>query len=393
LLDNVFAHNYFVFDNGKFVAVIKQVLKGPKPKPMANRKNITIKDIARMSGVSAGTVDRVLHNRGRVSEEALKKVLAVLDQIDYKPNLIARTLGSKKNYKIAVLVPDPTLDPYWELCGRGIQQAEAEWRQYGVTVEPFFFDLFDKNSYQLAAERANEAGPDGLLIAPVFYQEALPFFEVYQKGSIPYVLFNTNIPEAHPLCFIGQDLYQSGHVGAELMYIGQQGDGSFAVLHIYEDMHNAIHLLEKERGFRDFFHKYNGRYAHDIKTFDLSNHNEEAISNKILSLLDDPTLKGIFASTSSGTYIAASLLEKHGKNGIRLVGYDLLEQNLEFMRSGIIDFLINQNPKRQAFLGISHLANHLLFRKSTPPLSLFPLEVITPQNLESYLNSEPALVR
>src|SRR5690606_18493447 len=50
---------------------------------MANRKNITIKDIARMSGVSAGTVDRVLHNRGRVSEEALRKVLAVLEQIDY----------------------------------------------------------------------------------------------------------------------------------------------------------------------------------------------------------------------------------------------------------------------------------------------------------------------
>src|SRR5690606_41602617 len=70
---------------------------------------------------------------------SLHDALPILDQIDYKPNLIARTLGSKKNYKIAVLVPDPTLDPYWELCGRGIQQAEAEWRQYGVTVEPFFF--------------------------------------------------------------------------------------------------------------------------------------------------------------------------------------------------------------------------------------------------------------
>src|SRR5690606_22955970 len=360
---------------------------------MANRKNITIKDIARMSGVSAGTVDRVLHNRGRVSEEALRKVLAVLEQIDYKPNLIARTLGSKKNYRIAVLVPDPEQDPYWELVGKGIQQAEAEWRQYGMTVEPFFFDMFDKNSYRLAAEKANESGPDGLLIAPIFYHEALPFFDLYTQGSIPYVLFNTNIPEAQPLCFIGQDLYQSGHVGAELMHIGQHGDASFAVLHIYEDMHNAIHLLEKERGFRDYFEKNNGRYVHNITSYDLSNHNEEEMSEKVLRILDDPMLKGIFASTSSGTYITASILEKHGKNSIRLVGYDLLEKNLGFMRAGIIDFLINQNPKRQAFLGISHLANHLLFRKATPALSLFPLEVITPQNLESYLNSEPALVK
>jgi LacI family transcriptional regulator, galactose operon repressor len=353
---------------------------------MANRKNITIKDIARMAGVSAGTVDRVIHNRGRVSEEALQKVVSVLDQIDYKPNLIARTLGSKRNYRIAVLVPDPEQDPYWELCGRGIKQAETEWTQYGVTVEPFFFDPFNRKSYQVAAESANEAEPDGLLIAPIFYHEALPYFDVYTKGSIPYVLFNTNIPEAHPLSFIGQDLYQSGRVGAELMNIGQHGPGSFAVLHIYEDLQNSIHLLEKERGFRDFFLKHNGQ-EHSIETYDLSNHDETAVEEKILRLLDNPSLRGIFASTSSGTYISASVLQKHGKNEVRLIGYDMLEQSLDLMRSGIIDFLINQNPKRQAFLGVSHLANHLLFRKHAPPLSLFPLEVITPQNLDSYLNS------
>ena len=56
-------------------------------------KNIRIKDIAKLAGVSVGTVDRVLHNRGRVSDDALQKVTAVMNQIDYKPNLIARTFG------------------------------------------------------------------------------------------------------------------------------------------------------------------------------------------------------------------------------------------------------------------------------------------------------------
>ena len=68
-------------------------------------KNIRIKDIAKLAGVSVGTVDRVLHNRGKVSEYALKKVTEVMNQIDYKPNLIARTLGSNKNYRIAALIP------------------------------------------------------------------------------------------------------------------------------------------------------------------------------------------------------------------------------------------------------------------------------------------------
>lgn len=353
---------------------------------MSNRKNITIKDIARMSGVSAGTVDRVLHNRGRVSEDALQKVLDVLNQIDYKPNLIARTLGSKKNFRIAVLVPDPEQDPYWALCGNGIRQAEAEWTQYGVIVEPFFFDLFENDSYRRAAERAHESNPDGMLIAPIFYHEALPFFEMYTREAIPYVLFNTNIPEAKPLSFIGQDLYKSGRVGAELMYMGQPEKSSYAILHIYADVHNSIHLLEKERGFCDFFAgRTNG--STKIQTYDLHNHDEQEAEKKILSILEDKDLKGIFSSTSSGAYITASLLEKHGKNGVRLIGYDILDQNLKFMRSGIIDFLINQNPKHQAFMGISQLANHLMFRKQTPSLNLFPLEVITPENLDSYVQT------
>ena len=49
-----------------------------------------------MSGVSTGTVDRILHNRGKVSEEAQKKVEKVLKEIDYHPNLIARSLALKK---------------------------------------------------------------------------------------------------------------------------------------------------------------------------------------------------------------------------------------------------------------------------------------------------------
>lgn len=340
-----------------------------------------------MSGVSAGTVDRVLHNRGRVSHDALQKVLEVLNQIDYKPNLIARTLGSKKDYRIAVLVPDPEQDPYWALCSSGIKQAEAEWAQYGIMVEPFFFDLFDNDSYRREAERVNESNPDGILIAPIFYQEALPFFDLYTKEAIPYVLFNTNIPEANPLSFIGQDLYKSGRVGAELMSLGQPHPCSFAILHVYADVHNSIHLLEKERGFRDFFADRNTNGT-SIQTYDLSNHNEQETEDKILSILNDPDLNGIFSSTSSGSYMIASQLEKHGKKGIRLIGYDMLEQNQKFMRSGIIDFLINQDPKRQAFMGISQLANHLMFRRQTPQKNLFPLEVITPENLDSFLSSD-----
>jgi len=348
-------------------------------------KNIRIKDIARLAGVSAGTVDRVLHNRGRVSEEALKKITEVMEQIDYKPNLIARTLGSNKKYSIAVLIPDPSQDPYWDQANAGIVQAQLEWNQYGVTIDLFLFDLLDKNSLQKTAEKVLEANPDGIVAAPIFYNESLPVFQLFKHREIPYILFNTNIQEVSPMSFIGQNLYQSGRVGAELMNIGQQEPGMFAVLHIDEDIHNSIHLSEKEKGFRDFFTERN-KTGFKILDFNL-NPKEDSFKNQLKELIADPLLKGIFVSTSKGTAVAAALLKSYGKRDIRLIGYDLLEDNLEYLRSGIIDFLINQNPKRQVNLGISHLINHLMFKRNAPVQDLFPLEVITVENLDSYLGS------
>jgi len=353
-----------------------------------NSKNVRIKDIAQLSGVSVGTVDRVLHNRGRVSEDALKKVLKVLDQIDYKPNVIARTLGSNRSYRIAALMPDPEQDPYWASSKAGIDQAQTEWMRYGVSVIPYFFNLYEKYSFKEVAEAITVDLPDGILIAPIFYNETLPYFRRFQSIGIPYVLFNTNIEQVASLSFIGQDLYQSGKVGGELMQLALRGEsGSLAVLHINEDLGNSVHLAEKERGFREYFRRQNNG-TFEVKTLNLYNPSETTLEEQVAGLLNEPSLKGIFVSTSKGTFLIAALLERYEKAQIKLIGYDMLEENIRFMQKGIIHFLINQNPKRQAFLGVNHLVNHLILKKTAPPQDLLPLEIISPENINSYLNSD-----
>ena len=74
--------------------------------------NIRIVDIAKMAGVSVGTVDRVIHNRGRVSEENRKKVQAILEMVHYQPNLMARSLASKKQYHFVAIIPSFTQGEY-----------------------------------------------------------------------------------------------------------------------------------------------------------------------------------------------------------------------------------------------------------------------------------------
>ncbi|HEU5148464.1 MAG TPA: substrate-binding domain-containing protein, partial [Chryseosolibacter sp.] len=123
----------------------------------------------------------------------------------------------------------------------------------------------------------------------------------------------------------------------------------------------------------------------NVKSIDLNYTHEPTLENELNDLLSDKDLKGLLVTTSKGANIVSRLLEKHGKNGIRLVAYDMLKENLHYLNRGTIDFLINQNSKRQAFMGIGHLSNYLLFKKEAPQKYLFPLEIISRQNLQSYL--------
>jgi LacI family transcriptional regulator len=348
------------------------------------KKAIRIKDIAKAAGVSVGTVDRVLHNRGKVSDRAKKKVDAALQKNEYRPNLIARTLGSNKAYKIVALIPSHEQDPYWDLVYKGILRSKHEWSHYGVNISIYGFDIERKSSFEEVWQKLLRSKPDGILMAPIFYNETLPFFEIIRKKKIPFVLFNTNINESNAISFIGQDLYQSGRVAAELLSVGQDEPGAFGVLHVDDDLEDSVHLLQKEKGFRDYLDEFYSSQS-VIESLNRTSSSDFSFKKKLATLLNKPDLKGIFVSSSKGTETAASFLKSHGKNGIRLIGYDLLEKNIEYLKTGIIDFLIHQKPEQQAFEGVSCLANHLIFKKDIKPINLFPLEVITRQNLASYL--------
>lgn len=62
-------------------------------------KQVRIKDIAKLSGFSIGTVDRVLHNRGEVAADTKEKILKIARELDYKPNIVAQALTTKSSTK------------------------------------------------------------------------------------------------------------------------------------------------------------------------------------------------------------------------------------------------------------------------------------------------------
>lgn len=300
----------------------------------------------------------------------------MLDEINYTPNLLAKTLGSNKVYSIALLVPDPGQDPYWKLTMTGLDTAKQEWRPYHMDLQPYFFELESAQSFQYAAKELMENPPDAVVCAPIFLNEALAFFEQLDQQKIPYVQFNTMIPEVKPLSFIGQDAYQSGILGASLLHlVSKNQTGNQAILHIRENVQHSVHFREKERGFREYFRKL--PQSQTVSSVIIEGEDMNTFEDKLIGAIKKENIKGLYIPTSSGATLTVDVLEKNGLGHISVVGYDLLKENIVLLKSGKIDFLIHQNPSRQVFRGIYHLANHLLFKKRSPEKELFPLEVIT----------------
>lgn len=84
-----------------------------------------IKDVARVAGVSTATVSRVLANHSRVKEETRRKVMDAVEQLNYRPNLVARSLRVQKSAKIGLLVSD-IRNPFFTAISRAVEDAAYE---------------------------------------------------------------------------------------------------------------------------------------------------------------------------------------------------------------------------------------------------------------------------
>ncbi|MEG2101723.1 MAG: substrate-binding domain-containing protein, partial [Flavobacterium sp.] len=86
---------------------------------------------------------------------------------------------------------------------------------------------------------------------------------------------------------------------------------------------------------------------------------------------------------NSRAYIAAQFLEQKNIKGIRIIGYDLLKENIEYLNKGVIDFLINQRPEDQGYMAIQYLYKKMVLKEDTEPTHYMPLEIILKENYSS----------
>lgn len=154
-------------------------------------KKLTISDIAEIAQVSKGTVSKILNNRGGVGEDTRKRVLELVERLEFTPNSSAQALAFNKTFNIGFIVPheaEVSLDAfYWSTLIAAVA-GESALHDYNLVL----FTPKDSASLALVYDRIIQTGKvDGLVVGAEQF-DAVCLAKLRQSG-IPFVLIGQSV--------------------------------------------------------------------------------------------------------------------------------------------------------------------------------------------------------
>ncbi len=342
---------------------------------MTSKKTITIRDVARQAGVSPGTVSRAINNSPLVNEETRRRIMEVVQELDYVPNIAARRLSTGRALAVVVIVPFFTRPSVSERLNGAVSllsQTQYDLMIHNIESPEQRTICFD------TIPRRDQA--DGVLIISISPTDE----EVLKltQAEVPIVLIDTSQPGLTMFPRVTVDDVAGGRLATE--YLIQLGHTRIGF--IGDKMENPFNF----RASRD---RYQG-YSEALERAGLAvrpEHCEEGehsrrearrLAGKMLTLAERPT--AIFASSDTQ---AVGVLEAAREVGLRVpeelsvVGYDDIEVadilGLTTVRQLLfasgqrgVELLLEalENPEFEPVHEV--LPTELVVRGTTAPLSL-----------------------
>lgn len=321
----------------------------------------TLKDVAKASGLTVGTVSRVLNNRGYISDKTREKVYQVMKELNYQPNEMARSLSKQKNNTIGVILPQIE-HPYF---AKVLSRLEREAAKQGYRIM-----LFVSRNKEEREEQCIEMCKSGRVAGVVLCSGSFET-EKFRGLDFPLITLERSMDEG--ASGVECDNYQGGTMATQhlidkgchkLMYIGGMSAG--------EDIHMPADF--REVAFRDTCAKTkteNVVIVTEKQMFDSMEY-YEFVREK---LIEHPDVDGIFASSDViGAYVLQACydlnIEVPGR--LKIVGFD--DVNIaQFTSPGLTT--IHQPVEQMAEQAISAIVQ-IDAGKVVPTKTVFPVTLV-----------------
>lgn len=348
--------------------------------------NVTMEQVAKLAGVSIGTVDRVIHNRTGVSEKTKEKVYAIIEQIGYKTNIYASVLSRKKSYCIIAVIPYFQIGSYWELVYNGITRAAREAREFNTEIKIFYYNQFDIESYRAACKNMVDARPDAVCIAPIYKDETIRFLNRLAPLTIPIIYIDTKLDGTDYLAYYGMPMFESGYLAADLL-VGNDASVKKVVSFNIDGGVSSPNdsFLKRHIGFQAYLSEHNPGcevlncsispvdFMQDIKICDAFFEEHPDIDHIV--------------TFNSRAHLIADWIELRNVKNKKFIGYDMLKLNMDALRKGFITTLIAERTDNEAYTATISLLNYLIFNEKPARQDNFSsLDILTRYNVDFYVN-------
>ncbi len=306
---------------------------------------VTLQQIAEAAGVSRGTVDRALNNRGRINPEVADRIRKIAGEMGYQPNRAGRALAmSRRSITIGVIVQAADT-PFMEKVIEGAEDAKAEVERLGADVIIRKIHDFDAGKAVETMYEMKKEGCNGIAVVPVDDERLKETIDKFADENIPVITFNSDIEDSRRLCFVGQDTFQSGRVAAGLMADILPVSGKVLVISGYPTSYGH---KNRTRGFlKEFAELREDVQALDVQYAFDDNHMAEMITQGMLREYED--LTGIYLTASGVQGVCKALEESGMADRVKVISNDLTTQNVQYLEEGKIRFLIGQDGYRQGY--------------------------------------------
>ena len=321
----------------------------------------TLKDVAKASGLTVGTVSRVLNNRGYISDKTREKVYRVMKELNYQPNEMARSLSKQKNNTIGVILPQIE-HPYF---AKVLSRLEREAAKQGYRIM-----LFVSRNKEKREEQCIEMCKSGRVAGVVLCSGSFET-EKFRGLDFPLITLERSMDEG--TSGVECDNYQGGTMATQhlidkgchkLMYIGGMSAG--------EDIHMPADF--REVAFRDTCAKTkteNVVIVTEKQMFDSMEY-YEFVREK---LIEHPDVDGVFASSDViGAYVLQACADLGIKvpEQLKIVGFD--DVNIaQFTSPGLTT--IHQPVEQMAELAVAAIAQ-IDEGKVVPTKTVFPVTLV-----------------
>jgi DNA-binding LacI/PurR family transcriptional regulator len=278
---------------------------------------VTIRDVARLAGVSIATVSRVLNNSSYpVAEKTRKKVLKAARDLDFRPNKLAAGLKLKKSAAIGLIFPSFMGGTYYSEIFHAIEN-EATAEDYGIILGSSYGHT---EKEELLIDLLRERRVEGLIIIPSLYKVDLRYYQRLRE-KIPFVFVDRYLPE----------------IDADRVTTDNLKGAYIAIKHLIKLGHDRIVLLsgpeapctsiqDRIKGYEKALHEFGIGFRKIIETVKNLNKPKKCAYKAMASFLTNKSrISALFAVNDGIAIGALRAIREAGlkvPDDIAVIGYD-----------------------------------------------------------------------